>query len=243
MHEHMLMGQIAKHIVKGKFDHMPPKKTSEKVSAGLSDLIQLSMDKKVPPPLVSAYALDKAMDDTIKKYRAGGFLLPELIIRAEYTSKGREMLAGIAGDTESITKGTAILATIDGKDYTHWQEIVEIILKGLGYKIIKLGDDQTANDILRSVDKKMPEILWINTPSTSIPEFIAKPSTTLKSEIKRVTDNISEAGYRDEVTILVGGIDGICNSLPSAKELKADFRCGNAIETISYLRKLAFSTN
>jgi len=244
MNEQVLMGQIANHIIKGKFEtHMPPKTTSEKVSGDLSGLIQLSMDKKVPPPLVSSDALDKAMDESIKKYKVGEFLLPDLIIRAAHTGKSREILAEFAGDAESLAKGTVVLATIDGKDYTHWDEMVEIILKGLGYKIINLGDESSASDILRSVDKKMPDILWLNIPSTSIPEFNVKPSTTLELEIKEVTDNISEAGYRNEVTILVGGIDGICNNLPSVEELDADFCCGNVIETISYLRNLAFSAN
>jgi 5-methyltetrahydrofolate--homocysteine methyltransferase len=244
MNEHVLMGQIANHIVKGKFEtHMPPKTISEKVSTDLSDLIQLSMDKKVPPPLVFADALDKAMDDTIKKYKAGEFLLPDLIIRAAYTGKSREILADFVGDAESLTKGTVVLATIDGKDYTHWDEMVEIILKGLGYKIINLGDESSASDILRFVDKKMPDILWLNIPSTSIPEFNVKPSTTLESEIKQVTDNISAAGLRDKISIMVGGIDGICSNLPPVKELRADFCCGNALQTISYLRKLAFSAN
>ncbi len=243
MNERVLMGQIANHIVKGKFEtHIPPKPTHAKVPGGLSDLIQLSMEKKVPPPLISSDALDRAMHDSIKKYKAGEFLLPDLIIRAEYTGKSREILAEFAGKSESLTKGTAILATIKGKDYTHWEEVVETILKGLGYHIINLGDDQTANDILRSVDREMPKILWINTPSTSIPELNAKPSATIKSEIKRVTDSMREAGSRNQVKILVGGIDGICNTLPSVKELEADFCCGNAIETISYLGELTFST-
>lgn len=244
MNEQVLMGQISNHIVKGKFvTHMPPKTTSEKVPADLSELIQLSMDKEVPPPLVSEVALDKAMDDTIKRYKAGEFLLPDLIIRAAYTGKSRETLADFADDAESLVKGTVVLATIDGKDYTHWDEMVDIILKGLGYKIINLGDELSANDILQSVNKKMPDILWLNIPSTSIPEFNVKPSTTLESEIKQVTDNISAAGLRDKISIMVGGIDGVCSNLSPVEEFDADFCCGNAIETISYLRKIAFSTN
>lgn len=244
MNEHLLMGQIANQIVKGKFaTHLPPKTTSQKVPVGLQNLIQQSMEKKVPPPLVSANALDKAMADTIKKFISGEFLLPDLIIRAAYTGRSREILTEFAGENESLTKGTAVLATIEGKDYIHWEEMVEIILQGLGYKIINLGDELSAGDILRAVNGNVPDILWINTPSTSIPEFTVKPWTTLKSEIKQVTDNISKAGLRNQVTIMVGGIDGVCNRMPSIEELDADFCCGNVIQTISYLEKLAFRTN
>jgi methanogenic corrinoid protein MtbC1 len=244
MNEHVIMRQIVNDIVEGNYPtHMGNKTTGQNISAEMSELIQLSQDKKLPASTVSSDVLDKAMDDTIKKYKAGEFLLPDLITRAAYAGKSREILAKFAGDAESLSRGTVVLATIDGKDYTHWDEMIEIILKGLGYKIINLGDELSASDILRSVDKKMPDILWLNTPSTSIPEFNVKPSTTLESEIKRITDNISAAGLRDKVFILVGGIDGICNNLPLDEELDADFCCGNVIQTISYLRKLAFSTN
>ena len=142
------------------------------------------------------------------------------------------------------TEGSTIINKgSDGKDYTHWGEMVETILKGLGYKTINLGDDATAHDIFQSVNNKSPDILWINIPSTSIPEFNAKPSATLKSEIKQITDNISKTGLRDQVTILMGSIDGICNNLPWVEELDTDFCCGNFLETISYLKKLTYSAN
>ena len=244
MNEHVLMGQIAKHIVKGKFEtHLTPNITSNKVPTGLSDLLQRSMEYKVPPPLVSTDALDKAMQDSIKKFQAGEFLLPDLIVRAVYTGKSRELLAEFAGESDALSKGTAVLGTINGKDYTHWNETVQIILKGLGYKIVNLGDELSASDISQVLNDNMPDILWINAPSTSIPEFNAKPKTTLKSEIKQVTDTISKAGLRDTVTIMLGGIDGICNNLPSVEELDADFFCGNVLKTISYLNELAYSAN
>ncbi|MBT8371903.1 MAG: hypothetical protein KJO34_13135 [Deltaproteobacteria bacterium] len=244
MNAQMLMGQIANKIVAGKFEnHIPPRITSQKMPDGLLNLIQQSMNNKVPPPLISADALDKAMADTIKMFETGEFLLPDLIVRAMYTSRGREVLADFTGETKSLTKGTAVMATIAGKDYMHWEEVVEIILKGLGYKTINLGDELFASDILRAVNDNMPDMLWINTPSTSIPEFTVKPLATLKAEIKEVTEHISDAGLRNQVTILVGGIDGFCNRLPSVKAIDADFCCGNVIETLSYLRKLVFSTN
>ena len=244
MNEHVLMGQIANHIVKGKFEtHMPATIASEKVPTGLSDLLQRSMENKVPPPLISTDALDKAMADSIKKYKTGEFLLPDLILRAAYTGKSRELLAEYAGDTESLSKGTAVLATIHGKDYAHWAELAETLLKGLGYKIVGLGDEATAEDVLEAIDDNVPDILWLNTPSTLFPEFKIKPSATIRSQINRITDNIAETGTRKDVSILVGGIHGACGRLPSMNDLDADFCCGNALQTITYLKKLAFSAN
>jgi 5-methyltetrahydrofolate--homocysteine methyltransferase len=244
MNEHVLVGQIANHIVKGKFEtHLPPTMTSNKVPTGLSDLLQRSMEYKVPPPLVSTDALDKAMQDSIEKFKAGEFLLPDLIVRAVYTGKSRELLAEYASESDALSKGTAVLATINGKDYAYWNETVQVILKGLGYKIVNLGDELSANDILQALNDNIPDILWINAPSTSIPEFNAKPKANLKSEIKKVTDTVSKTGLRDQVTIMMGGIDGTCNNLPPVEELDADFFCGNVLKTVSYLKDLAYSAN
>jgi 5-methyltetrahydrofolate--homocysteine methyltransferase len=242
MNDQNLMGQISNCLVQGRFEACVLQGDSgEKKQLGVPELIRLSMKKNVPPPLVAEKALDNAMEASIDKYVDGEFTLPDMIVRAKSTAKARDVLSEYASDSKSFPKGKAILATIDGEDYTHWQGFVLNILKGLGYITIDLGSGATAKDIVRSVKNEGPDILGITPPSTSlIPEFNAVSSISSKGKIKKVIDNLSDKGYRDDVMIVIGGNVPVIHS---AADVGADCCCGSMLQTVKLLRKLACSSN
>ena len=242
MNDQNLIGQISNCLVKGRFEACVLQRDyGEKKQLGVPELIRLSMKKKVPPPLVAEKALDNAMEESIEKYMDGEFTLPDMISRAKSTAKARNVLSEYASDSKSFPKGKAILATIDGEDYTHWHGFVVNILKGLGYITIDLGSGVSAKDVVRSVKSQDPDILGITPCSTSlIPEFNAVSSISSKAKIQKVIDNLSDEGCRDNVTILIGG------NLPvirSAAEVGADYYCENMLRTVELLRQLACSSN
>jgi 5-methyltetrahydrofolate--homocysteine methyltransferase len=242
MNDQNLMGQISNCLVKGRFEACGPQRDSgEKKQLGVPELIRLSMKKNVPPPLVAEKALDNAMEESIEKYVDGEFTLPDMIVRAKSTAKARHVLSEYASDSKSFTKGKAILATVGGEDYTHWQDFAEKILKGLGYRTIDLGSDASAQDVVRSVKKEGPDILGITPSSTSlIPEFNAVSSISSKARIKKVIDNLSDKGCRDDVIILIGGN---VPSIHSAADVGADYCCRNMLQTVELLRELTSSSD
>jgi methanogenic corrinoid protein MtbC1 len=242
MNDYILLGKISDHIISGKFDARIHQQDSKvKGQPGISELIRLSVKKNVPPPLISADALDKAMYKAIKKYEEGQFLLPELIATAKRTTKARNILAKYVGDDFSLSKGKAMLATIYGQDHTNWRDTTAAILKGLGFKTIDLGDSVSVKEIVQSVKNDRPHFLGITMPATSIiPEINAmylKPST---SELKRVIDALSEEGCRKKVKIMIGGY---LTGIESAEAIGADYCCNNMLQTIVLLNSFNSSNN
>lgn len=238
MNEHLLIGQIADHIVKGKFKmHFHKEMPGKNVPSKMTELIQLTMEKKVPPPLISSDALDKAMLYCIKKYEAGKLFLPDLIQRAEYTCKSRDILAKHTSDTVSLTKGKAVLATIIGRDHAHWKLIVRKLLIGMGFKTIDLGNCVSTRDVVRSVKREKPDLLGIATPSVSIPESVTIPS---KAEIKRLIADLLKDDCRKNITIFIGGDTP---EIESASDVGADYYCKNMLQTVERIRKLSSSSN
>jgi methanogenic corrinoid protein MtbC1 len=242
MNDQNLMGQIANCLVKGRFEACVIQGDSgEKSPLGVPELIRLSMKKNVPPQLVAEKALDNAMEESIAKYMDEEFTLPDIIDRAKSTAKARDVLSEYANDSKSFTKGKAILATIDGEDYTHWQGFVLNILKGFGFNTIDLGSGASVKDVVRSVKSEGPDILGI-TPSSAflIPEYYTVSSISSKVKIKKVIDKLSDEGYRDNVTILISGNAPVIHS---AAEVGADYCCKNMLQTVELLRELACSSN
>ena len=152
MNDQNLMGQISSCLVKGRFDMcIQHQEHGEKKQLGGPELIRISMEKNVPPSLVAEEALDNAMKESIDKYKDGEFTLPDMIVRAKSTAKAREVLSEYAVDSAPLTRGKAVLATIEGEDYSNWQKFTKIILKGLGYRTIDLGSGVSSDDVVRSV--------------------------------------------------------------------------------------------
>jgi methanogenic corrinoid protein MtbC1 len=238
MNDQNLMGQLSNCLVKGRFETcVQQRESGEKRRLGVPELIRLSIKKNVPPPLVAEKALDNAMEESIDKYTEGEFTLPDMIVRAKSTAKARDVLSEYASDSASLTRGNAVLATIDGEDYSHWQKYTQILLNGLGYKTIDLGAGVCAGDVVRSVKNQNPDVLAITSPSTSmIPEFNAVSSISSKAKIKKVIDDLADRGYREDVTILIGGNVPV---IPSAADVGADYCCKNLLQTVRVLGKLA----
>jgi len=237
MNHQEIIGQISNHIVKDNYEAIIQERDSGFGSQPeVSELIHLSMKKNVPPRLISEEALDKAMDVSLKEYMDTDLLLPELIERAISTSKARDILAEYTDNGSSLSKGKVVLATINGKDYSHWRGFITSILNGLGFEIIDLGNGAPVDHIVRSVKEEGPELLVITMPSTSIfPEFKAASSLPLTPVLKKLTNKLSEEGCRENVKIMIGGfIAGI----ESADDIGVDHCCENMFEVVDLFNKL-----
>jgi 5-methyltetrahydrofolate--homocysteine methyltransferase len=242
MNDYHLLGKISDRIIKGKFDARIHQQDSKvKSQPGISELIRLSVQKNMPPPLISVDALDKAMYTSIKKYEEGQFLLPDLIATAKRTTKARRILAKYVGNDISLSKGKAVLATIHGQDHTNWREITAAFLKGLGFKTIDLGASVSVREIVQSVKNNTPDFLGITMPATSIiPEINAMSLRPSISEAKRMIDTLSEEGCRKNVKIMIGGYT---TRIESAETIGADYCCNNMFQTIVLLNSFYTTHN
>ncbi|MBT8351655.1 MAG: cobalamin-dependent protein [Deltaproteobacteria bacterium] len=236
------MGKISDQIIKGKFDVRIHQQDSKiKSQPGISELIRLSVEKNMPPPLISVDALDKAMHKSIKKYEEGQFLLPDLIATANRTTKARSILSKYVGDDFSLSKGKAVLGTIYGQDHTNWRDITAAFLKGLGFKTIDLGASVSIKEIVQSVKNDTPDFLGITMPATSIiPEINAMSLRPPISEVKRMIDTLSEEGCRKNVKIMIGGY---VSGIESAEAIGADYCCNDMFQTIVLLNSFYNSYN
>jgi len=237
-----IIGQISNQIVKGSVGtHMQQQDAGPRSQLGISELIRLSIKKNMPPPLISADALDNAMYRSIKRYTEGQFFLPDLIVRANKTTKARRVLAKYASETVSFNKGKAVIATLYGEDHSHWRNMVAYILKGLGFKTINLGSGASIKKIVRSVKNEEPDLLGVTLPSASIvPEINASSSIYSSSDIKEVINKLPTEGVSKDLRIMVGGH---VTGFESAEEIGADYICKNMYQTITFLSKLYCPSN
>jgi methylmalonyl-CoA mutase cobalamin-binding domain/chain len=139
-------------------------------------------------------AIGRALDVVGRKYEEGEYFLSELIMAGEVVKEGMKLIEPIYKRDEKVAIATVVLATVRGDLHDIGKNIFSMLLQSSGFKVIDLGIDVSAENIVKTVRDNNPEILGLSSLLT----------TTL-SEIENVIGELKKAGLRDKVKVIVGG--------------------------------------
>lgn len=140
----------------------------------------------------------KAMEIVGKRFEAGEYFLPELMLAGEMLTRiGNEAKPLIeqsgAGGTDS-SKGTVIIATVHGDLHDIGKNIVTFMLDINGYKVVDLGIDVPVDTVVDSIKKHKPAVVGLS-------GFLTLAFDSMKETIEA----IEAAGLRDGIKIMIGG--------------------------------------
>jgi 5-methyltetrahydrofolate--homocysteine methyltransferase len=230
MNGQSIIGQISDNILQGRFNAQPQAlETGANCMLGVSELISLSMEKNMPPSLISADALDKTMNDIINRFKNEEYAFIELIARANLTGNAREILADHVKDPGTLNKGKILLATVEGEYHRHGKDIVSALSRGIGLNTIDLGLGVPIDEIAGAVKKHDPDFLGI---SASMRSTVPK--------IEELNDRLNGVNCREDIKIILGGY---LATDETANAIDVDFRCWNISQTLELLLYLAGSAN
>ena len=135
-----------------------------------------------------------ALDEVGIKYEKGEIFLPQLIQSAETVKKSFEVIKKrlISNNTDNISKGRIILATVKGDIHDIGKNIVKVILENYGYEILDLGKDVEIEEVVKTANEEKIKLVGLS----------ALMTTTLKS-MKETIKALKESGYDGKV--FVGG--------------------------------------
>jgi len=138
--------------------------------------------------------MTEGMNEVSKKYEAGEFFVPELIMAGETMKEALEALRPyMTGETDG-KEGTVVLATVAGDIHDIGKNIVVTLLTTAGFKVIDLGVDVPAEKIVEAVKKSNAQILGMS----------ALLTTNLE-QIPIVIQGLKREGIRDRVKVIIGG--------------------------------------
>lgn len=138
--------------------------------------------------------MTEGMNEVSKKYEAGEFFVPELIMAGETMKEALEALRPyMTGETDG-KEGTVVLATVAGDIHDIGKNIVITLLTTAGFKVIDLGVDVPAEKIVEAVKKSNARILGMS----------ALLTTNLE-QIPIVIQGLKREGIRDRVKVIIGG--------------------------------------
>ncbi|WP_196602411.1 homocysteine S-methyltransferase family protein [Pectinatus frisingensis] len=141
---------------------------------------------------ITEKALTEAMNDVGKNFGAKKIFLPQVMLSAEAMREAFIKIKEVLPSAELTDKGTVVIATVKGDIHDLGKNIVAALLENNGFKLIDLGKDVDAEEIVRAAIKNDADIVGL-----------CSLMTTTMLQIDKVIAALKKAGARAHV--IVGG--------------------------------------
>ncbi|MDD4113669.1 MAG: homocysteine S-methyltransferase family protein, partial [Herbinix sp.] len=152
------------------------------------------------------------------------YFLPQLISGAETMKIAIDYLEPMLADNGDETKsyGTVIIATVSGDIHDIGKNLVALMLKNYGYRVIDLGKDVDTDTIIQTAKEESADII-----------ALSALMTTTMVEMKKVVEKAKEAGLHSKIII-----GGAVITEHYANEIGADGYSPDAGSAVELVRKL-----
>ncbi|MFX1454908.1 MAG: B12-binding domain-containing protein [Promethearchaeota archaeon] len=158
-------------------------------------------------------------------WEEGEFFLPELMRGAQIMQDCLDLIIPhLKKDSDEISKGVVVIATIEGDIHSIGKTIVGTMLRAYGYKVYDLGTDVPAEKIVDIAIEKSANVIGVS----------ALLTTTMFGQ-KKIIEILKERNILDRFKVILGGAP-VTNSWVS--ECKADGFAENAIEAVKLVKSL-----
>jgi 5-methyltetrahydrofolate--homocysteine methyltransferase len=134
------------------------------------------------------------MEEVGEKFERDEYLIPDMLASAECVGVAMDILSPHLLKAGVKSKGKFVIATVAGDLHDIGKNIVAIMLKGAGYQIIDLGTDVSVERIIGAVKENEAPFIGLS----------ALLTTTMRV-MGEVIKNLEQEGLRDRVKVLIGG--------------------------------------
>ena len=195
MSDNGLIEKIAFNVIQGRVEA-----EDEGFDEGLegqpavTELVEQAIEKGVDPGAIVIDGLTAAMEVVGEKFERNEYLIPDMLASAECVGVVMDIMRPHLLKAGVESKGRFVIATVAGDLHDIGKNIVAIMLKGAGYDVIDLGADVTSDTIVAAVKENGASYLGLS----------ALLTTTMWN-MEEVVGKLKEAGLRDQVRVLIGG--------------------------------------
>lgn len=139
-------------------------------------------------------AMMEAMKEVGRKYKAGEYFLPDMVLASEVMKAGLAcVMPELRGKAEGF-RGKVLLGSVEGDVHDLGKSIVASMLAGAGYEVIDLGIDVPAKVFVQKAQELGVDVVGGSAYMTT---------TTLR--LPEIHKALVEAGIREKVKFIIGG--------------------------------------
>lgn len=163
-------------------------------------------------------SLIAAMEEVGEMFSDGTIFVPEMLLSARAMKGGLEVLRPLLVQTKVKSKGLVMLATVQGDVHDIGKNLVGMMLEGAGYKVVDMGVNNSAEDILEKAREIKPDVIGLSALLTTTMPNMAKVINMFKDEDEPYPIIVGGApvtqGFADTI-----GADGYGADAPGAVNL------------------------
>lgn len=143
-------------------------------------------------PLEIVKLLQEGMLEVGNRFERGDYFLSELIMAGEIMRGAMDILEPLLSGESGEHKGTVVIGTVKGDIHDLGKNIVIMLLKGAGYKVVDLGVDVPKERFVEAIKET-------NAPLVGMSVLL----TSCQGALKEAIDAIRGAGLDSKV--IIGG--------------------------------------
>ena len=148
--------------------------------------------EKMPPLDIVNQALIPGIEQAGELYEKKQYFLPQLMMAAETMKKAFEYLKPQLSQEARKHAGVIVMATVEGDIHDIGKNIVIMLLENYGFRLVDLGKDVPADQILAAARKEDADIIGLSALMT-----------TTMPRMQEVIEGVKKMGLRSRV--MVGG--------------------------------------
>ena len=186
--------------------------------------VRQAIDAGIPTAKILDDGLIAGMNVVGKRFKNHEMFLPEVLLSARAMTAGVALLKPLLIAEEVPSRGKVILGSVQGDLHDIGKNMVIIMLRGVGFDIVDLGINVSADDFVRKVAEEKPHILGLSALLT-----------TTMPQMKKVIEGLAKAGLREKVKVMVGGAPV---SPTFARQIGADGYAADAGEAVEVAKRL-----
>jgi 5-methyltetrahydrofolate--homocysteine methyltransferase len=135
-----------------------------------------------------------AMDEVGRRFEAGEFFVPELLISGRAMKGALDILRPLLAERGIEPAGRIVIGTVKGDLHDIGKGLVASMLEGGGFEVIDLGVDVAADKFISEVRKANADVLALS----------ALLTTTMPA-IKDVIQAMNDSDQSDRCKVIIGG--------------------------------------
>ena len=172
------------------------KQMQEALLAGKKDRVETLVDQALASGLTAANVLNEGLIVGMERlgvlFKNNEVFIPEVLVSARAMNAGMAKLEPLLVKEGIKPKGAVVIGTVKGDLHDIGKNIVAMMLKGAGYKIIDLGIDVSPEKYVASAKENGASII-----------ALSALLTTTMVQMKNVVEAVKAAGL--EIPVIIGG--------------------------------------
>ena len=189
----------------------------------IQNITRNALAQKEDPSVLLNQILLPAINEVGELFDKGKYFLPQLISSAESMKSAIEILEPLLlQNTDTENMPTVVIATVEGDIHDIGKNLVGLMLKNYGFRVVDLGKDVPASVIIEAAKKEHAQLIGLS----------ALMTTTMQ-RMKEVVDLVHKEGL--PVKIFIGGA---VITQEYADEIGADAYSSDAADAVRVAKRL-----